>query len=414
MQKPTMLTVPVALNFLLNAARPITTVETTPTLSANGRILATPQTSQLKVPPADNTQMDGYAVRAEDCTGGAARLPISQRIPAGHVGQPLQAGTAARIFTGAMIPAGADAVVMQEMCAVDGDAVVINHAPKSGEWIRRAGEDIQAGKEILPAGTRLQPQHLGLASSVGLASLPIFRKLRVAVFFTGDELAMPGEALKAGAIYNSNRFVLRGLLENLGCEITDYGIVPDSLAATRSTLRLAAEQHDLIITSGGVSVGEEDHVKPAVEAEGKLNMWQIAMKPGKPLAFGEVNRSGSVDGVDSVDTAFFMGLPGNPVSSFVTFLLFVRPFILRLQGCHHVVPETYSVRADFAWIKADSRQEFLRVKFNANGGLDLFPQQGSGVLTSTVWGDGLVDNPAGKTIAVGDIVRFHPFSALLR
>lgn len=408
MQKPTMLTVAAALDFLLNAARPITNVELTPTLSANGRILAAALTSQLNVPPADNTQMDGYAVRAEDCTSGAARLPISQRIPAGHVGQPLQAGSAARIFTGAMIPAGADAVVMQEMCILDGEAVVINHKPASGEWIRCVGEDIQAGKEILPAATRLQAQHLGLAASVGLAELPVFRKLRVAVFFTGDELTMPGEPLTTGAIYNSNRFVLRGLLENLGCEITDYGIVPDSLDATRNTLRMAAEQHDLIITSGGVSVGEEDHVKPAVEAEGQLYMWQIAMKPGKPLAFGEVNRSGNVS------TTFFMGLPGNPVSSFVTFLLFVRPFILRLQGCDKVAPELYSVRADFAWTKADRRQEFLRVKFNINGGLDLFPHQGSGVLTSTVWGDGLVDNPAGTTIAVGDVVRFHPFSALLR
>lgn len=410
MQKPPMLTVTDALDLLLTAAKPITDIEITPTLSANGRILASAQTSQLNVPPADNTQMDGYAVRAEDCVSGAARLPISQRIPAGHVGQPLQPGTAARIFTGAMIPAGADAVVMQEMCAADGDAVIINHAPKSGEWIRRAGEDIQAGKEILPMGTRLQAQHLGLAASVGLANLPVLRKLRVAVFFTGDELAMPGEALKAGAIYNSNRFVLRGLLENLGCELTDYGIVPDSLAVTRDTLRLAAEKHDLIITSGGVSVGEEDHVKPAVEAEGKLNMWQIAMKPGKPLAFGEVNRTGD----DRAGTAFFLGLPGNPVSSFVTFLLFVRPFILRLQGCNNVAPESYAVRADFAWTKADRRQEFLRVKFNQCGGLDLFPHQGSGVLTSTVWGDGLVDNPAGKTIAVGDVVRFHSFSALLR
>ena len=410
MQKPPMLTVTAALDLLLTAAKPITDIEITPTLSANGRILASAQTSQLNVPPADNTQMDGYAVRAEDCVSGAARLPVSQRIPAGHVGQPLQPGTAARIFTGAMIPAGANAVVMQEMCTTDGDAVIINHAPKSGEWIRRAGEDIQAGQEILPMGTRLQAQHLGLAASVGLAHLPVLRKLRVAVFFTGDELAMPGETLKAGAIYNSNRFVLRGLLENLGCELTDYGIVPDSLAVTRDTLRLAAEKHDLIITSGGVSVGEEDHVKPAVEAEGQLNMWQIAMKPGKPLAFGEINRIGD----DRVGTAFFMGLPGNPVSSFVTFLLFVRPFILRLQGCNNVAPETYAMRADFAWTKADRRQEFLRVKFNASGGLDLFPHQGSGVLTSTVWGDGLVDNPAGETIAVGDVVRFYPFSALLR
>ncbi|KAF3998933.1 molybdopterin molybdotransferase MoeA [Glaciimonas immobilis] len=403
-----MLSVTDALEVLLTAARPVTEIEIIPTLSANGRVLATAQISQLNVPPADNTQMDGYAVRAADCMSGTARLPVSQRIPAGHVGQPLHPGTAARIFTGAMIPPGADAVVMQEMCEAGDDAVVIRHAPKPGEWIRRAGEDIQIGRDILSAGTRLQAQHLGLAASVGLATLPVLRKLRVAIFFTGDELTMPGESLKAGAIYNSNRFVLRALMENFGCEFTDYGIVPDSLAATRETLRLAARQHDLIITSGGVSVGEEDHVKPAVEAEGRINMWQIAMKPGKPLAFGEVNRFG-LEGA-----AFFVGLPGNPVSSLVTFLLFVRPFLLRLQGCTNVSPHFYSMRADFEWPKADRRQEFLRARINESGGLNLFPHQGSGVLTSTVWGDGLVDNPAGKTIAAGDVVRFYPFSGLIR
>ncbi len=406
---PAMQTVEQALNILLTAARPLTEVESIPTIDANRRVLAAPLTSQLNVPPADNTQMDGYAVRAADCISGATTLTISQRIPAGHVGQPLQPGTAARIFTGAMIPDGADAVVMQEMCETDGDQVTIKHAPKSGEWIRRAGEDIRVDSVILSAGARLQAQHLGLAASVGLAELPVIRKLRVAVFFTGDELAMPGEALKPGAIYNSNRFLLRGLLENLGCNITDYGIVPDSLQATRDTLRSAAQQHDLIITSGGVSVGEEDHIKPAVEAEGRLSMWQIAMKPGKPLAFGEVRRQHK----NPDENAFFIGLPGNPVSSFVTFLIFVRPFILRLQGVENVTPQSYAMRADFDWSKADRREEFLRAKINEQGGLSLFSHQGSGVLTSTVWGDGLIDNPAGKTIAAGDVVRFYPFSSLM-
>jgi len=407
-----MLSVTEALDVLLAAPRPLVdsdAVELIPTLAVNGRILASAQTSQLNVPPADNTQMDGYAVRAADCASGVARLPVSQRIPAGHVGAPLQAGSAARIFTGAMIPEGADAVVMQEMCEADGDAVVIKHAPQAGDWVRRAGEDIRSGSVILPAGTRLRPQHLGLAASVGLETLPVLRKLRVAMFFTGDELTMPGQPLKPGAIYNSNRFVLRGLLENLGCEISDYGIVPDNREATREALRLAAQEHDLILTSGGVSVGEEDHVRPAVEAEGRLNMWQIAMKPGKPLAFGEVRRASGA-------TAFFIGLPGNPVSSFVTFLIFVRPFILHQQGVavSGLAPQAVSMRADFDWPKADRRQEFLRAKINAAGGLDLFPQQGSGVLTSTVWGDGLVDNPAGNTIAKGDSLRFLPFSALLQ
>jgi molybdopterin molybdotransferase len=356
----------------------------------------------------DNTQMDGYAVRAADCTSGNARLKISQRIPAGHVGEPLQPGTAARIFTGAMIPEGADAVVMQEMCEAEGEFVTVKHTPKAGEWIRRAGEDIRAGSVILPAGTRLRAQELGLAASVGLANLAVVKRPRIAVFFTGDELAMPGEPLAPGAIYNSNRFTLRGLLQNLGCNVSDYGIVPDTLDDTRETLRRAAHDNDLIITSGGVSVGEEDHIKPAVEAEGRIDMWQIAIKPGKPLAFGEVNRSGPEDG-----RAFFIGLPGNPVSSFVTFMLFVRPFILRLQGVTDVAPKAFTMRADFAWPKADRRNEFLRAKVNANGGLDLFPNQSSAVLTSTVWGDGLVDNPPGQTIAPGDIVKFIPFSELL-
>jgi molybdopterin molybdotransferase len=283
-----MLTVRQALDFLLGAASPLAEIELVDTLEANGRVLAEDQLSTLDVPGADNTQMDGYAVRAADCAGGAARLRVSQRIPAGAVGQPLEPGTAARIFTGAMMPSGADAVVMQEQCELEGDTVTVRHAPQAGEWIRRAGEDVRAGSVILAAGTRLRSQELGLAASVGLARLPVRRRLRVAVFFTGDELAMPGEALKPGAIYNSNRFTLRGLLENLGCDFTDYGIVPDALAATRATLRAAAQEHDLIITSGGVSVGEEDHIKPAVEAEGRLDMWQIAVKPGKPLAFGEV------------------------------------------------------------------------------------------------------------------------------
>jgi len=406
-----MLTVREALDFLMGAARPVTETETVSTLEANGRVLAADQRSQLDVPPADNTQMDGYAVRAADCASGAARLPVSQRIPAGHVGQPLQPGTAARIFTGAMIPPGANAVVMQEACEVDGDLVQINATPQAGAWIRRAGEDIRAGSVILPAGTLLRAQEMGLAASVGLAELPVLRRLRVAVFFTGDELAMPGEPLAPGAIYNSNRYTLLGLLANLGCDITDYGIVPDTLQATRDTLRAAAAGHDLIITSGGVSVGEEDHIKPAVEAEGRLNMWQIAVKPGKPLAFGEISRGGNAG-----DSAFFLGLPGNPVSSFVTFLLFVRPFIRRLAGMAEMsdaAPAGFMLRADFAWPKADRRNEFLRARINATGGLDLFPNQGSGVLTSTVWGDGLIDNPPGQTIAPGDLVRFLPFNQML-
>lgn len=408
--KPPLLSVADALKFLLKSAAPLRDTQVIPTQEANGRVLAAAQVSQINVPGMDNSQMDGYAVRVADCGSGQTRLRVSQRIPAGHVGVALAPGTAARIFTGAMVPAGADAIVMQEACepesGSDGDYVIVRHTPHAGEWIRATGEDIRAGSVILTEGTRLRPQELGLAASVGLATLPVRRRLRVAVFFTGDELTMPGEPLKPGAIYNSNRFLLRGLLENLGCDVQDFGIVPDQLQATRDTLRAAAATHDLVITSGGVSVGEEDHVKPAVEAEGRLNMWQIAMKPGKPLAFGEIDRSGG-------GRAFFIGLPGNPVSTFVTFLIFVRPFLLKLQGVAQTAPRAQSMRADFDLPKADRRQEFLRARCNDAGGLDLFPHQGSGVLTSTVWGEGLIDNPAGKTIAKGDLVRFLPFDHLL-
>jgi len=404
-----MLSVQEALDFLLKSVRSVSDIEQLSTLDATGRVLAADQLSQLDVPPMDNTQMDGYAVRASDCASGAAVLPVSQRIPAGHVGAPLQPGTVARIFTGALIPEGADAVVMQEQCALDESTgqVTVQHSPRSGEWVRRRGEDIREGSTILTRGTLLRAQELGLAASVGLATLPVYRRLKVGVFFTGDELTMPGEPLKLGAIYNSNRFMLRGLLQQLGCDIIDLGNIPDSRDATRDALRKAADGNDLIITSGGVSVGEEDHVKPAVEAEGKLNLWQIAIKPGKPLAFGEVRR------MTAQTPAFFIGLPGNPVSSFVTFLIFVRPFIQALQGAQVKPPRKYPMRADFAWAKPDRRNEFLRVRVNDAGGLDLFPNQGSAVLTSTVWGDGLIDNPPGQAIQPGDTVHFIPFSELL-
>ncbi|MFJ3314511.1 gephyrin-like molybdotransferase Glp [Herbaspirillum huttiense] len=411
--RPPMQSVSQALDTLLSAAVPVVESETVDTLEACGRVLAAPVTASIDVPGMDNSQMDGYAVRAADCASGQARLRVSQRIPAGHVGHPLEPGTAARIFTGAMMPQGGDAVVMQEACETEGEHVVIRHVPKSGEWVRLIGEDIRQGSTILAAGTRLRPQELGLAASIGQAQLQVLRPVRVAVFFTGDELTMPGQPLKPGGIYNSNRFLLRGLLQKLGCQVSDFGIVPDSLEATRQTLREAAREHDLIITSGGVSVGEEDHVKPAVEAEGRINMWQIAMKPGKPLAFGQVRRGQGAG--EQGSEAFFLGLPGNPVSSFVTFLLFVRPFVLRLQGLPReaVLPQPVAMRADFDWPRADRRQEFLRVRRNAQGGLDLFPSQGSAVLTSTAWADGLIDNPPGQTIAAGDTVQFLAFDHLL-
>ncbi|MGI4984929.1 MAG: molybdopterin molybdotransferase MoeA [Janthinobacterium lividum] len=427
-----MLSTAQALDALLGAARPLADTETVALEQANGRVLAEPIVSTLDVPPADVSAMDGYAVRLADLTralpraalpgaalpGAAlpgAALPISQRIPAGTAPAPLAAASVARIFTGAPVPAGADVIVIQEDVRVEGDTVhfAADAARAAGQWINRRGADIRAGAVILQAGTRLTPQALGLAASVGIARVRVVRRLRVALVFTGDELKRPGEALVPGAIYNSNRYTLGGLLENLGCVVTDYGIVADRLEATRAVLREAAAGHDLVLTSGGVSVGEEDHVKPAVEAEGRLDLWKIAMKPGKPLAFGALRRV-SAKGSDAAKggEAHFIGLPGNPVSTFVTFLLFVRPFLLRVQGVHAVAPRALQVRADFA-VRGDRRNEFLRARLNEQGGLDLFPSQSSAVLTSTVWGDGLVDNPPGQAIASGDAVRFLPFSELL-
>ena len=392
---------------LLAAAKPVSAIEQVPTAEALGRVLAVDQVSSLNVPPLDNSSMDGYAVNTADVTAPGARLTVAQRIPAGSVGHTLARGTAARIFTGAPVPHGADAIVMQELCTADGNSVTIDHVPRAGEWVRRAGEDIALGSTVLSAGVRLTPQMLGLAASVGCATLPVFRRLKVALFSTGDELVMPGEPLPPGAIYNSNRYVLRGLLEALGCEVEDLGIVPDTLDATRAALRSAAAANDLIVTSGGVSMGEEDHVRPAVQAEGRLDLWLVAMKPGKPVAFGHVNDPAGGEG------AAFIGLPGNPVSSFVTFLLLVRPFVLRSMGVADCLPRSIPLPAGFNWTKPDRRREFLRARIGAEGKVDLFPNQGPGVLTSTVWADGLVDNPASQPVAAGDLVRFIPYSELL-
>ena len=393
-----LLSVDEALEQMLAGARPVRETEEVPTLEATNRVLARAQRSTMDVPPMDNSAMDGYAVRIAD----GAKLRVAQKIMAGSVGKPLERGTAARIFTGAPIPPGADAIVMQEHTTAVGDSVTLNRKPQPAEWIRRVASDIAKGSEILPAGKRLLPQDTGLAASVGIRTLPVFRRLRLGLFFTGDELVMPGEPLPPGRIYNSNRFTLRGLAEVFGCELKDYGIVPDSLDATRAVLRQAAAECDVVVTSGGVSVGDADYVKPAVEAEGKLLMWRIAMKPGRPLAFG------------SVGDSFFIGLPGNPVSSFVTFLIFVRPFLLKAQGITDIAPRAIAARADFDWTEPDSRREFLRAKWNAQGGLELYPTQDSAVLTSTAWADGLIDNPAARAIKRGDAVRFLPYSELYR
>ncbi len=394
-----------ALATLLARAQASTEVQSVATFDADGRVLAQDLVSELQVPPHDNSAMDGYALRVADVPQAGGVLPVTQRIAAGSSGAPLQPGTAARIFTGAPVPAGADAVVMQEACAAEGEGQVrVQVPPTLGKNIRRAGEDITQGAVVLAAGTRLTPPALGLAASVGAAQLAVVRRPRVALFSTGDELIMPGTVapsqLPPGAIYNSNRFFLRALLTRLGCEVTDLGNVPDQREATVQALCQASAGHDVILTSGGVSVGEEDHIKPAVQQLGSLDLWRIAIKPGKPFACGRVGQ------------AHFLGLPGNPVASLVTCALLVRPFVLRLQGVRDVSLAPIEMRADFDWPRADKRREFLRVRRNAAGGLDLFPNQGSGVLTSTVWGDGVVDCAPGQPIARGDRVRFIPFSEL--
>ena len=400
-----------ALAQLLAAVVPLDAVERVATLDADGRVLAQDVVSALHVPPQDNSSMDGYALRCADVAQLGTVLPQRQRIAAGMAAQPLAAGTLARIFTGAQLPPGADAVLMQEDCTLVDSAdgavpqVRVNALPQAGQWIRRAGEDVARGAVVLAAGTRLGPAELGQAAGVGMDSLQVVRRPRVALFSTGDELVMPGACAPAdmppGAIYNSNRFFLVPLLRRLGCHVTDLGIVPDQRAATMEALATAARTHDVIVTSGGVSVGEEDHIKPAVQQLGSLDLWQIAIKPGKPFAHGRIGQ------------AHFVGLPGNPVSSFVTFLLLVRPMLIKLQGAADNGLRGVPMRADFEWSRPDKRQEFLRVRRNAVGGLDLFPNQSSGVLTSLVWGDGLVNVPPGQTITRGDLVAYISFAELL-
>jgi molybdopterin molybdotransferase len=410
-----MLSLDEAVARLIDGARSQTIAEReeVSTFDALNRVLAHDVRSALDVPPEDNSEMDGYALRVADVPAEGTVLPVSQRIAAGQVGRPLQPGSAARIFTGAQIPPGADAVVMRELCeaiapARDGEpgSVRVRTVPSAGMAVRRRGEDVLRDAVVLRAGMRLTPQAMGMAASVGAATLQVWRRPRVALFSTGDELAMPGQPLKPGAIYNSNRFTLRGLLQAAGCTVIDLGIVPDRLDATRDALRRGAEQADLVLTCGGVSVGEEDHLKPALQAEGRLDLWSVAIKPGKPLAFGTVRRGGG--------EALYMGLPGNPVSSTVTFLLAVMPVLRVLSGAPPQGPRPVAMTAGFDWPRPNSRREFLRVRVAADGTLELFPNQSSGVLTSMVWADGLVDNPPSQAIARGDTVRFLPLPLLLQ
>jgi molybdopterin molybdotransferase len=394
-----------AIAFLLARVTPIADTERVPTEAGLGRVLADAVTSRLEVPSWDNSAMDGYAIRHADLAEHGGRLPVAQRIPAGTVGTPLAPGTAACLFTGAPVPEGADTVVIQEVCTREGETVVIPLDTPAGINIRRAGEDIRAGAEVIAAGTRLAPAHLGLAASVGVAELGVHRRLRVAILTSGDELATPGEPLGPGQLYNSNRYTLRGLLQSLGCEVIDLGIVADTLAATLDALRVGAREADLIVASGGVSVGEEDHLKPAVEQLGQLELWNIAMRPGKPVAFGRIG-----------ETPFF-GSPGNPVSLFVTCCLFARPIILKRQGvAGDLQPRRLQLRAGFDWPKPDKRTEFHRARLQTGEDgvteVIVYPSRSSAVLSSVAWAEGLVEIAPGQVIARGEAVRFIPFAHL--
>lgn len=371
---------------------------------ALGRVLAASCQATQDVPAYDNSAMDGYAVRCADITAPGTRVALSQTIAAGHPGTALAAGTAARIFTGAAIPNGADAVVMQENTHADNGTVTLLEQPQPGQNIRRHGHDVAQGSTVLSAGQRLRPQDLGLLASLGIGSVRVHRPLTVALVNTGDEVIAPGTPLGPGQLYDSNSFMLAGLLAGLGLRVLRLGIVADTPTATKTALRQAAAQADCVITTGGVSVGAEDHVRQAVTNLGQLSLWKLAIKPGKPFAFGSV-----------AGTPFF-GLPGNPVAVFVTFVTLVRPFLLRMQGAMSDPTPTFPVQAGFEILRPGTRQEYLRVKLSQTSQgpvAQLFPDQGSSLLSSLSWADGLALVPLGTTVAIGDSIDYLPFGGLL-
>lgn len=424
---PPLMSLDEAIAQLLAATPALDPPEDVDSFQALGRVLAEDLVAALDVPGRDNSAMDGYALRRDElrAPGGLDRWwPVLQRIPAGHPGQPLEPGSVARVFTGAEIPPGADAVIPQEQAEVQAEGVDglprvrFTALPEAGAWIRRQGEDLRRGATVLPAGTRLGAAALGLAASLGRARLRVSRRPRVALMSSGDELVAPGSlepaALPPGSLFNSNRHTLRGLLQAAGAEVSDLGIIPDRLEATRAALRAAALGHDLILSSGGVSVGEEDHLRPAVQAEGRLALWQVAMKPGKPLAFGAVRRADAPAGARGpAAEALFIGLPGNPVASFVTFLLAVRPVLRALEGEPYEPPRALAVPAGFDWPRPDRRREFLRARLDAGGQAIIHANQSSGVLSSAAWAEGLVDLAPGRVVRAGEAVPFLPYAALL-
>ncbi|CAN8141039.1 Molybdopterin molybdenumtransferase [uncultured Thiomicrorhabdus sp.] len=392
---------------LLNDVQVTTQTETIAVADGLYRILAEDIVSSVNVPPHDNSQMDGYVLHSFDLEHGDT-FPVSQRIAAGEVGSELQHGTIARIFTGAPIPAGANQVVMQEDTEeVDGQ-IHIKVKANPGEYIRVKGEDIKAGQTILKAGTRLRPQELGLISSIGIGQISVFQPIKIATFTTGDELLEPGEAPQEGKIYNANRYTLSGLIPQLGFELIDLGRVEDTLEATVDAIKKASSMADVVMTTGGVPVGEEDHIKPAIEQLGSLYTWKVKMKPGKPLAYGKIKTD---EGIKP-----FFGLPGNPVSAFATFKLFARPYLMKMQGAEQIKTNPIWLAADFEWPKANFRRDFLRARITnkrQESVVEIYPQQGSGVLMSASWAEGFVVIPEDTTIAQGDKVAFYPFSTFV-
>jgi molybdopterin molybdotransferase len=387
----------------LSATTALDAIEQIPLTAALRRVLAADQRAAIDVPGHDNSAMDGYALNSGDLDTHGRRLRISQRIPAGSTPGPLEPGTAARIFTGAPLPPGADTVVMQENCRQDGEEVVLPEVVGKGDHVRRAGEDIARGDIVLARGTRLAPPHIGLLASLGLETVPVVRRPCVAVISTGDELVEPGHALAAGQIFNSNRYLLNALLHSLGCDVVDLGRVGDKLPATVAALERAGGGADLVLSSGGVSVGEEDHVRAAVEQLGSLELWRINIKPGKPVAYGRVGNTP------------FLGLPGNPVSAFVTFCLFARPILLKLMGAAEVLPAVWRAPADFARPVSGARVEYTRARLNPGRTgrvVSLYPQQGSGVLSSAAWANALAIIPPRSAIRPGDMLDVLPFCEL--
>jgi molybdopterin molybdotransferase len=376
---------------------------------ALGRILAEDTTSPMDVPPHNNSAVDGYGVFFDDLHADKpTRLPISGRAAAGH---PLEGtahpGAAIRIFTGAPMPEGPDTVLMQEHCETEGEILIVPPGIRRGANYRRAGEDVAAGEVVMRQGRRLRPQEVGLIASLGHTDVAVYQPLKVALFSTGDEVVEPGRELPPGSIYDANRYIIASLLRDLGCEVTDLGILPDCARTITDSLAGAAKAHDLIFTSGGVSVGEEDYVKQAVNELGQLHLWRIAIKPGRPIAFGQVA------GVP------FIGLPGNPVAAMVTFLRIARPVVLRLSGCADIAPVLFQVTCGFSMTKKAARREWVRARLerDPNGALiaTRFPRQGSGILLSMVEADGLIELSEEQTeIAKGALVDFLPFNEVRR